>query len=229
MQQLDHSRNFDGQFHVDKHYSFDEQPPRDNYGILRACTEMRKRALEYSPKYTTIRLLGNPPAKAIFNSELDTICVLHKTNAREIDLQSFYEILDSSAAAEIQKLAFHHSFFSGNSFADLEDYDDTYPRFFQLLLRFPKLRALEIVVGEQAYSGPINLINPRKGSCPGPRIQAVFLVSDGRDITWKQLEDDVQKFLARAAAGEDDTDNITFIGWNPPTVSYKLIRSSDGW
>ena len=34
---------------------------------------------------------------------------------------------------------------------------------------------------------------------------------------------------ATAVAAEDDTDNITFIGWKPPTVSYKLIRSSDGW
>ena len=81
-----------------------------------------------------------------------------------------------------QKFAFHHSFFKGDSFADLEDDDGMFSRFFQVLASSPKLKTLEIVVGEQAYSGPIYLINPPRRSLPGPRIQAVSITSDENQL-----------------------------------------------
>jgi hypothetical protein len=170
-------------------------------------------------------MIGTPPAEAKFNSELDTLCILHKTKIQAIDLEYFRSDLGPIGAAGVQRFAFHHSFFKGDSFADLEDDDGMFSRFFQVLASFSKLKTLGIVVGEQAYSGPINLINPPRRSLPGPRIQAVSIISDGKSTTWKQLEDNVQEFLAKAVAGEHDTDNISFLKWDPPTVKYKVISS----
>ena len=65
-------------------------------------------------------MIGTPPAEAKFNSELDTLCILHNTKIQAIDLEYFRSDLGPIGAAGVQRFAFHHSFFKGDSFADLE-------------------------------------------------------------------------------------------------------------